>query len=470
MFSKNSILIYKDTKRNEKCPCGSGKIFKKCCTKEYRETKRLLNSAVFSTFSPIQPLATEYVDIFQNTYKHILIFTHYYKNRLEVKSLVDFTFEFDHDEREFLYKNRTRILDNFQKTFPLNDEEQEVVDAIREATFDIFALCEYRDKTAVVVDTTSEAYSVQSLKIPFTDIFREKNLLVYSTVIPYKNRYIMDGYYTFIRTSQQTVKEIKKLPSYGLKVNFNKNNTIIPFPISINFCLATDTLGYEKMEEVILKNLSNQFPKDILKLFDNTPFESKFLLSSLIRSIDFLYYLEEDELNRINIINGLPVSNFEKNSNNPIIPYTILEKYYQQKSLDESVSKDINKNIKIGKDLIAQGNKNLFQASSFYTMFGVFYIDEAEIEEFEFLTPLREERGRRAFTEVIERHFDKINQDFDLDIIPVYLDFGLDYHEIGNIIDEYRESKGGLYNVETMQEIKEYSIYKGKRRGLLELL
>jgi hypothetical protein len=247
-----------------------------------------------------------------------LIFTHCYKNRLEVKSLIDSAFEFDHTEREFLYKNRTRILNNFQKTFSLNDEEKEVVDAIRKATFDIFALCEYRDKTAVVVDTTLEAYSVQSLKTPFTDIFREKNLLVYSTVIPYKNRYIMDGYYTFIRTSQQRVKEIKKFPSHGLKVNFNKNNTIIPFPISINFCLATDALGYEKMEEVILKNLSNQFPKDILKLFDNTPFESKFLLSSLIRSIDFLYYLDEDELNKINIINGLPVSNFEKNSNNPI--------------------------------------------------------------------------------------------------------------------------------------------------------
>ena len=37
---KNDISIYENIKRNEECPCGSGKIFKKCCMSEYREAKK----------------------------------------------------------------------------------------------------------------------------------------------------------------------------------------------------------------------------------------------------------------------------------------------------------------------------------------------------------------------------------------------------------------------------------------------
>ena len=41
----SDISIYKDTKRNGMCPCGSGKIFKKCCKKEYREIRRSMANA-----------------------------------------------------------------------------------------------------------------------------------------------------------------------------------------------------------------------------------------------------------------------------------------------------------------------------------------------------------------------------------------------------------------------------------------
>jgi predicted CopG family antitoxin len=79
------------------------------------------------------------------------------------------------------------------------------------------------------------------------------------------------------------------------------------------------------------------------------------------------------------------------------------------------------------------------------------------------LTQLQEEKGRRAFTKVIEEYFDNINQDLDFDIIPVYLDFGLDYDDIGYVINEYRESKKSLETLETISELKAYSIYKGAR-------
>ena len=41
------LAIYRNTKRNEKCPCGSGRIFKKCCMKEYKEARRVKKNIKF---------------------------------------------------------------------------------------------------------------------------------------------------------------------------------------------------------------------------------------------------------------------------------------------------------------------------------------------------------------------------------------------------------------------------------------
>ena len=455
MFKKNNISIYKDTKRNEKCPCGSGKIFKKCCMKEYREREKFVESAIFSTFSPIQPLSLEDIKIFQKVYDDIILSVRKHKKYSK--------FDYDYDEREILYKNRTEILNDFQKNNILNGAQNEIVEALREAKYDLFALCEYSDRTAVVVDSETNAYNVQALITDFTNLFKEKNVLFYTTLISYKNRYILDGYYIYIEIGQDTISEMKKLPSYGLEMNFQKKKKITFFPVSINLCLFTNALHYEKMEKIVLEHTSKEFTQNILNLFQDTPFESKFLVSSLIRSIDFLYYTDKDALNKVKLLSGLPVSNFEKNGNNSVIPYDILKSYYQQNDLDKSMSKDISKNIKYAKELVARGEENILQASSFYTMFGVFYIDNDKINNFDFLTPLRDENGRKAFTQIIEKYFDEINRDLDLDITPVYLDFGLDYDDIIDEIDAYRESKGSLYKWETIEEIRRYSIYKGRK-------
>ena len=447
-----NLAIYADTKRNEKCPCGSGKIFKKCCMKEYRDRRKIIESAIFSTFSPIQPLSIEDINLFQKFYDDILIYIRNHKNYSKIK--------FDNDEREILYKNRTEILNDFQKNNILNDAQNEIVEAVREAKFEMFALCAYSERRAVVVDLETNAYNVQALITDFTNLFKEKNVLMYTALIPYKNRYILDGYYTYIKIGQDTVNEIKKLPTYGLEMNFQKEKKITFFPVSINLCLFSDALHYEKMEKIILENTSKEFTENILNLFEDTPFESKFLVSSFFRSIDFLYYTDEDALNKVNLLSGLPVSNFEKNGDSSVIPYDILTSYYQQKSLDKSASKDIFKSIKYAKELVAKGEENILQASSFYTMFGVFYIDNDKIDNFDFLTPLRSENGRKAFTKIIEESFDTINQDLDFDITPVYLDFGLDYNDIVDEIDTYRQSKDSLYRWETLEEIRKYSIYK----------
>ncbi|RLA69235.1 MAG: hypothetical protein DRG30_10395, partial [Epsilonproteobacteria bacterium] len=344
MFKKNNISIYKDTKRNEKCPCGSGKIFKKCCMKEYREREKFVESAIFSTFSPIQPLSLEDIKIFQKVYDDIILSVRKHKKYSK--------FDYDYDEREILYKNRTEILNDFQKNNILNGAQNEIVEALREAKYDLFALCEYSDRTAVVVDSETNAYNVQALITDFTNLFKEKNVLFYTTLISYKNRYILDGYYIYIEIGQDTISEMKKLPSYGLEMNFQKKKKITFFPVSINLCLFTNALHYEKMEKIVLEHTSKEFTQNILNLFQDTPFESKFLVSSLIRSIDFLYYTDKDALNKVKLLSGLPVSNFEKNGNNSVIPYDILKSYYQQNDLDKSMSKDISKNIKYAKELV----------------------------------------------------------------------------------------------------------------------
>jgi len=100
-ISKNYCLITFDTreevdgvnveaiddylfKRNEKCPCGSGKIFKKCCMKEYREAKKdVITTAKLSSYTPLQPLSKAEKEAFTHLYQDLLIFSNQHENQFD---------------------------------------------------------------------------------------------------------------------------------------------------------------------------------------------------------------------------------------------------------------------------------------------------------------------------------------------------------------------------------------------------
>ncbi|RLA58094.1 MAG: hypothetical protein DRQ78_12700, partial [Epsilonproteobacteria bacterium] len=78
------ISIYEDTKRNEKCPCGSGKIFKKCCMKEYREAKKdVTTTAKLSSYTPLQSLTKSQKEAFTRLYQDLLIFSNQHENQFD---------------------------------------------------------------------------------------------------------------------------------------------------------------------------------------------------------------------------------------------------------------------------------------------------------------------------------------------------------------------------------------------------
>ena len=463
-----NLAIYNDTKRNEKCPCGSGKIFKKCCMKEYREARKRGekgNSAKFSTFSPIKPLEQSDAKLFMKYYDKILFFSHKYRTNSKMIVEDDFN-QFLSRERDYFYEDREAILEKFMEEHPPSEEESEIIKAIRESEYDIFILLEYGERTAVISDTKGDTYNVQTLTTPFNEMFTKTPIMMQTALIPYKNRYILDGRYAVVqeKMSKAIQKEIDTIPTLGRQTHFQKEGAINIFPVTINLTLFCDAIHFEKMEDIVLRNIPNDFTQKMLDLFKDTPFERTSFVSSFIRSTDFLIETQEDELLEVKLINGLSISNYEINGDSSVIPYDILEKYYKQKSLDKSISKGIYKQVEDAKAIVRDGGKNTLESSSFYSMLGAFYINDYNIDGFKFLEQLRSEDARRVFSQEIEKLFDTINKNIDFEITPVFLDFALNLDDTIDEIDNFREYLGGLFVYENPKQIMEYSIYKGKEK------
>jgi len=463
-----NLEIYKDTKRNEKCPCGSGKIFKKCCMKEYREARKRgekANSIKFSAFSPIKPLEQSDAKSFMRYYDKILFFS--YKYRTNSKMIVEDNFaQFLSRERDYFYEDREAILEAFIQEHPPTEEENELIEAIRDTRYELFILLEYAKSTAIISDTKGYTYNVQTLTTPFNEMFTKKPIMMKTALIPYKNRYILDGRYAIVqeKMSKEIQKEIETIPTLGRQTNFQKEGTIRIFPVTINLTLFCDAVNFEEMESIVLNSIPNSFTQKMLDMFKDTPFERTSFVSSFVRSMDFLSEMQEDELKEMYLINGLSISNYELNGNSSVIPYDILEKYYKQKSLDKSISEGVYKNVQNAKAIVKDGGENILQTSSFYSMLGVFYINDYDIDEFKFLEQLRSEDARKVFSQEIETLFYIINEHIDFDITPVFLDFALDLDEVIDEIDKFRDYMGELFMRGTPKQVMEYSIYKGKKK------
>jgi len=462
-----NITLYEDVKRNEKCPCGSGKTFKKCCMKEYREARKRGETGSdikFSTFSPLKPISYDDAKSFMSYYDKILLFSYYYRTNDKV-IVADDLMTFLSGERGYFYEDKEHILEAFIKENPPTVEEEELIESIKKSQFDVFILLEYGTNTAVVADTSGNSYNVQALTTPFNKIFSKKPLMMHTVLIPYKNRYILDGRYAVIQEKmpKEVKTEIANIPTLGRETHYQKEKTIITFPVSINLTLFCDAVHFEKMEKIILENIPHDFTQKMVNQFKDTPFERLSFTSSFIRTMDYLNDVNGDDAKEMHLLNGLSISNYEVNGESSVIPYEILEKYYQQKDLKQSISKGVYENVQNAKKIIKDGGKNILQASSFYSMIGVFYIHSHDIDEFNFLKYLNALETRKIFAQEIEALFESINEEIDFDITPVYLDFTLDLDDIIDEIDEFRDYMGGLLVRKNLKKMMEYSLYKGKK-------
>ena len=464
-----NLEIYQETKRNAKCPCGSGKIFKRCCLKEYREAKKKGSGKKIkiSTFSPIKPLNNDDTKKFMKYYDKILLFSYQYRTHSEMIITDDVT-QLLSRERDYFYENRELTLEEFTKDNPPNEEEYLLVEAIRNARYEAFVLLEYDEQRAIVSDMKGNTYNVQTLTTPFTELFTKKPFIMQTAMVPYQNRYILDGRYSIIqdKIDKKTQKEIDKIATFSNETKFQKEGRIKVLPITINLTLFCDALHYEKMEEIILHHIPDDFTQKMIDMFKDTPFERVSFVSSFVRSMDFLNETNGDDAKESILFNGLSLSNHEVNGDSHIIPYDILEAYYKQKNLNKSMSKNVYETVQKAKSLVKEGRESFYQASSFYSMLGVSYIQDENIDEFKFLEELYTQEARKFFTEEIEKLFDRINQDIDFEITPVFLDFALDLDEIIDEIDEFRGYMSGKFMIKNLKSMKKYSLYKGKNPSM----
>jgi hypothetical protein len=457
----DDISVYKDTKRNEKCPCGSGKIFKQCCMKEYREAKKNKPNVAISTYSPLPSLSRGEQKFFTEFYIELMIFSNQYKNGSDVVIIEDEfqnTKKFVQHERIYFYENCDNIIDKFIIEKKPNEDEVLILDALREARLEEYFLISKSDENAVIMDKKENIYNIKALNSPFTEIFNQKMkyMGINTALIPYKNKYITDGIYEGFVLDDEFEKYFDHLPYKNPSIIYNKNDDLRNQEFAINFTIGCDIERFKEMEEIILKKIPDNFARGMLKLFQNEYSYKEELISSFIRTSDFLELLENKEGNQIlsYIFGGLPVTNYERGNRDGIIKYELLEYYYKQVQIEDSISFwAYEETIKSNKNQGFFEQKKDF--SSFYTILGISNVEGDEgAEKFEnFLDTFKEKKQQERLIIGLENLFDDLSKEAGFEIYPIFLDVCADLNDIENQIIEY---------IDYMKNIHGISINKGK--------
>ena len=455
------IEIYKDINRNDDCPCESGKKFKKCCMKEYREARKSSKSAgaKISCFTPIPSLDKDFKERFTEFYTHLMTFSHQYKNKSDTIFIDDIEQniqQFILEEREYFYENSQEIIDSYIDNKNPNDDEMEILDSLRDGRLDRFFLISKDKESAVIMDEKENLYNIKALHSPFDEVFNlgKKYLTLHTVLIPYKDCYITDGIYGGGDTTKEMDKYFDQLPYQQPAIIYNKNNNITNIPLVLNFAIGTASSSFEKMEELILNRIPQDFGKSFLKLFENSYSYREQLILSFLRSTDLSKDLncdEGDETFEL-IIGGTPTMSFELNGNTDTISSDILQRVYKQKLLKESASKSVYANIQKNKKSLF---KNQMIQSSFYTMLGVIHVDEDKVDDLiEFLKTFNEKAQREKIMTGFDNLLDELSDEIEIDIGGVYLGCGIDLDFIYHDIDNYRDyiSEYGALNFEDMKK------------------
>lgn len=241
-----------------------------------------------------------------------------------------------------------------------------------------------------------------------------------------------------------------------------QENGLIAFTVGFNFVFFAEAIYFEEMEIVILEEIPDSFTQELLELFQDTPFSLKFLVSSFVRSSDFIYdYNDEDIIEIINLAKKHKLKDSIKKGT--VIPFALSKLLYKQKTLAKSRSKDILETIKYAKEIGADGDMIQYKTHEYYTLRGVMFIEEENINEFKFLKSIYSKKTRKVITQNTETLCKILSDKAGFEITPIFLDFSLDLDGIIKEIyafSHYCDNK----KIYRPSDVREYSLYKKKRR------
>ena len=460
------ISIYKDVRKNAKCPCGSGEIFKKCCMNEYRDANKHKSKAILSSYSPLKPLNDEDKEFFVNFYEKLFIFSHQDRNNSDIifaGDADDSMLDFMSREREYFYENIDEIIASYIEKKNPTTPQLELLKNIQEAKYSEYILMSHSENSAVLMDFEQNFYNVQGLESSFNKIFKHTNkyIGIETAVIAYQNCYIADGIYGVFELDSKSFKELDQIPYTQPQINYSKYGDITILPLLIHFSLFCDAENFQEMEDIVLTKIPAAFAKGLLSLFDEIYSQSKNIVPAFFRSTDLAHELNDEEGDhKFSImIGGTPVTNFEKGNRDEVIPYEIMANYYQQKSLKDSASKSVYENIQKSKSSFSGSFTDL---SSFYTMIGMVNIFQDDVDDFlEFLERFNKPNHREELMVGVDNLFDELSREFGFKMSAIFLGVGIELDSIHSEIDEYRDVMIKLDGA-SMKEVRKYSVTKGK--------
>jgi len=466
---KSDISIYENAKRNEKCPCGSEKIFKKCCMNEYRRMMKRLSTAKLSPYTPLTPLTQSEKDAFTKLYQELLFFSNRYQNdsdSIYIEDEKEITSTFLSRQRTYFYENVDEVIDQYIEQEDPTKEQLVTLEALRSAKFDTFYLLSKNAESAVLMDTDEKIYNIQALHSPFDELFNFplKYLVFATTLIAYKNCYITDGLYGGLPEMSKEVEHyLDQVVLSSPMIHCSKNN-IRNLPLVLNFTLSCNIDKFKKMEDIVLKKIPQAFSQGLIELFDDSYSCRKNIISSMLRSTDLNREINNEEGDHTfnYIIGAAPTTSFEHGNTTDVIPCEIMKKYYIQKPIEKSFGSASYNKAKAkakSKDFLA---RLMSEYSSYYTMLGIVHIEEDKIDDFvDYLEVFNSKEKREELTVGLENLFEELSKEYGFEISPVFLGVGIDLDSIYEEIELYRNYMISE-QITNLDGCKKYSIFKGK--------
>ncbi len=462
---KSDISIYENAKRNEKCPCGSGKIFKKCCMDEYRSMMKRLSTAKLSPYTPLKPLTQSEKDAFTELYQKLLFFSNQYQNNSDsiyIEDEKELVNSFLSKQRTYFYENADEVIDQYIEQENPTEEQLVILEALRSAKFDTFYLLSKNAGSAILMDTDENLYNIQALHSPLDELFNFplKYLVFATSLIAYKNCYITDGLYGGLPEMSKEVEQYLDQIVFSNPVIHCNQNNIFTVPLVLNFSLSCNINKFKKMEDIVLKKIPQAFSQGLIELFNDGYSYRKNIISSMIRSTDLNHELNNEEGDQAftYMIGASPTISFEYGNTTDVIPYEILKKYYIQKPIEKSFGSASYNKAK-SKDFLA---RLMSEYSSYYTMLGIVHIEEDKIDDFvDYLEVFNSKEKREELAVGLENLFEELSKEYGFEISPVFLGVGIDLDSIYEEIELYRNYMISE-QITNLDDCKKYSIFKGK--------
>jgi hypothetical protein len=384
-------------------------------------------------------LTKKEINDFRDFYLEILLFS--YINRLEVEEYYIYDIaNFITNERSFFYKNRHSIIRDYIKAKGTLKSYKKFLKAIEKGIYDDFYLVSYSSHSAILADSSYRFYLVNPYDESFDKLFSSvKNMeypIVRTTIIPYKDRYIIDGVLPMHESHSLTKKILKRFIKKDSPKPKN-SSSVISIPVHINiFVHSFEDSHYDKLEHSLM-NISENFTKGLLPIFDEKFIDNVSFLSSFISPFSLLEEDEDEFFEKLDGIkdnfNRLNVTNFYK-----------FKKVYNKKKSQK-----------------AKDNTKMF-----YTLCGVIEIEEDKEDDFDRLIYKinRDKKIREKITIGIENLFMEINKKDNLEIDPIFIgvsnyDFENMYESLNHFIKFIKLTK---HSIELM---KYYSIHRNKVIG-----